>query len=50
MDEDEYTKHFRAIDFQMKMQKQIHYLSTRKALTEVIDEMFSKEKENEDED
>lgn len=43
MDEAEYIEKYKAIDFNMKMQRQITYSATRKALVEVLNEMFKKE-------
>jgi hypothetical protein len=46
MEEAEYIEKYRAIDFQMKMERQNMYLSVRKAVVEVVNEMFKKEDDN----
>lgn len=46
MDDEEYIEKYKAIDFQMKMQKQLIYTATKRAISEVVNEMFAKEEEN----
>lgn len=40
MDEEEYIKHFKAIDFKLKMDYQNMYVSVKNALVEVANDLF----------
>lgn len=43
MDDEEYIQHYKAIDFQQKIQNFNLYASVKKALVEVVNEMFRSE-------
>lgn len=43
MDDEEYIQHYKAIDFQQKIQNINLYASVKKAIVEVVNEMFSEE-------
>ena len=43
MDDEEYIQHYKVIDFQQKIQNINIYASVKKALVEVMNEMFSKD-------
>ncbi|AIQ00738.1 hypothetical protein [Ornithobacterium rhinotracheale] len=43
LEEDEYIKHFQALDYHLKVQNRLMYNSFRRALTEVVNELFSSE-------
>lgn len=40
MNDEEYIQHYKAIDFQQKIQNINFYASVKKALVEVVNEMF----------
>ncbi|WP_372472683.1 hypothetical protein AB4865_07630 [Capnocytophaga sp. ARDL2] len=43
MDEEEYIKHYKAIDFERKIQNISLYHSVKRAVVEVVNEMFEAE-------
>ena len=42
MEDEEYIRTFRAIDFRLKCEERLHYRATKLALIETLNEFFSK--------
>ena len=44
--DDEYASYYHAIDFHYKLEKLNHYNATKRAIAEIVNEVFKKQEEN----